>query len=283
MDFKEKITMMLKNSTEPIYRNRMNTNPFLFVEFAGITHPTRNFFYQDTGLCYYSFEYIVSGKLCIETGGKKYLANAGDTYVFKPGIDVKYYSLGEEKLEKKWFSVKGELVDKLFEAYHLTEDVFVTSCNTTPEIDAVHMLLLNTSDAAHTTQQLALNVHKIIMKISDREHSVDFSFHSGTSLAEQLKSFIDSGYHFSYTLNMFAQQFCTTPKYLIYIFKKNYGMTPYHYLCQKRIETAKSLLRDTHMPVKSIAEKLYFANASGFSKAFKKYTGISPNEYRDRS
>lgn len=283
MDFKEKITMMRKNSSESIYRNRMNTNPFLFVEFAGITRPTRNFWYQDTGLCYYSFEYIVSGTLCIESGGEKYLANAGDTYMFSPGIDVKYYSLGEEKLEKKWFSVKGELVDKLFEAYHLTKDVFVTSCNTMPEIDAVHTLLLNTSDAAYTTQQLALNVHKIIMKISAREHSVDFSFHSGTSLAEQLKSFIDSGYHFSYTLNMFAQQFCTTPKYLIYTFKKNYGITPYQYLCQKRVEAAISLLKDTQLPIKGIAEKLYFANASSFSKAFKKYVGISPNEYRDRS
>lgn len=283
MDTKEKIAMMKSNATVVLYRNRMNTNQLLFVEFAGVTHPTRNFLYQDTGLLYYSFEYVISGKMCIETGGRKYLVKAGDTYVLWPGIDVKYYSLGNEKLEKMWFSVKGGLVDKLFEAYHLTGKVLVAPCNTASEIEKIHMLLLNSSGASYTTQQLALNIHQIIIKISEKENNVDFSFHSGFSLAEQLKSFIDSEYHFSYTLKMFAHQFCSTEKYLIRVFKDKYGITPYNYLYKKRIEAAKSFLDSTELTVKDIATKLCFANSSCFSKAFKKHTGLSPNTYRKQS
>ncbi len=283
MDFKEKIAMMKRNAGTNIYRNRMNTNRLLFVEFAGVTAPTRHYLYEDTRLLCYSFEYVAAGKMCIESGGQKYFVRAGDSYILRPGIDVKYYSLGEEKLEKRWFSVKGELLDKLFEAYHLTEDVLVTHCNTAPEIDIIHTLLLNSSDASYTTQQLALNVHKIIMKMSEKENSVDFSFHAGSSLPEQLKSFIDSEYHFAFTIKMFAQQFCTTEKYLIRVFKEKYGVTPYHYLCQKRIEAAQRLLTDTNLSIKDITAKLYFANSSCFSKAFRKYTGLSPSAYREQS
>lgn len=121
------------------------------------------------------------------------------------------------------------------------------------------------------------------MKISEKEHRVNFSFHAGTSLAEQLKSFIDSEYHFAYTVKMFAQQFCTTEKYLIRVFKEAYGVTPYHYLYQKRIEAAQRLLTNTNLSVKDITAKLYFANSSCFSKAFRKYTGLSPSAYREQS
>lgn len=280
MDDNERISMMQKVSNESIYRNRMNTNRLLFVEFAGITHPTRNFAYQDSRLLYYSFEYIRSGKLCIETPSDKYIASAGDTYVLKQGLCVKYYSCGTEKLEKIWFSIRGELLDKLFEAYHLSDEVLVVRCNTSPEIEKIHTLLLNSSDACNTTQQLALNVHKLIMKISEKENRVDFSFHSGFSMAEQLKTFIDSELHFSYTLKMFAKQFHTTEKYLIRVFKEKYSITPYNYLYKKRIEVAESFLADTELSIKDIATKLYFANSSCFSKAFKKYTGLSPNAYR---
>ncbi|MDX1696343.1 MAG: AraC family transcriptional regulator [Ketobacteraceae bacterium] len=45
---------------------------------------------------------------------------------------------------------------------------------------------------------------------------------------------------------------------------------------------AKNLLKDTRVPVESIAERLRFSEPSAFYRAFKRWTGLTPAEYRDR-
>lgn len=47
-----------------------------------------------------------------------------------------------------------------------------------------------------------------------------------------------------------------------------------------RLRRATSLLRDTEASVEEIADELGFSDASGFSKAFRRWTGIAPREWR---
>ena len=66
----------------------------------------------------------------------------------------------------------------------------------------------------------------------------------------------------------------------IRIFKRAYGVTPYAYLLEKKLDLAGQLLRDTNLSVREIAEKLSFADEYYFSNVFKKKTGVSPSVYR---
>ena len=47
-----------------------------------------------------------------------------------------------------------------------------------------------------------------------------------------------------------------------------------------RLRRAKSLLGDTEASVEEIADELGFSDASGFTKAFRRWTGIAPREWR---
>lgn len=47
-----------------------------------------------------------------------------------------------------------------------------------------------------------------------------------------------------------------------------------------RLRRATYLLRDTQASVEEIADELRFGDASGFSKAFRRWTGIAPREWR---
>jgi AraC-like DNA-binding protein len=47
-----------------------------------------------------------------------------------------------------------------------------------------------------------------------------------------------------------------------------------------RIDRAKQQLKDTSRPIKDICSKAGFSNLSAFSRAFRKYTQLSPSEYR---
>ncbi len=68
--------------------------------------------------------------------------------------------------------------------------------------------------------------------------------------------------------------------YFIRYFKKKTGMTPQQYLINKRLQEAKALLSRLDLPVSEIAYMVGYSNVTHFVSSFKKYVGISPNQYR---
>ena len=70
------------------------------------------------------------------------------------------------------------------------------------------------------------------------------------------------------------------PEYLSHLFKKETGASLNDYIVTEKMRAAQSLLSDTNIPVSLIATKVGYSNFSYFSQVFKKYTGMSPVEYR---
>lgn len=64
------------------------------------------------------------------------------------------------------------------------------------------------------------------------------------------------------------------------LFKKQYGITPGHYLTSLKIDAAKSLLVENGLSVKSIAELCGFEDHYYFCKVFKEMTGATPTQFR---
>ncbi|MDB5085167.1 MAG: two-component system response regulator [Bacilli bacterium] len=69
--------------------------------------------------------------------------------------------------------------------------------------------------------------------------------------------------------------------YLSDLFSKETGETVSQVLTQIRIEKAKRLLELQNSHTYEVAEKVGFVDAKHFSKVFKRYTGLSPREYRE--
>ena len=69
--------------------------------------------------------------------------------------------------------------------------------------------------------------------------------------------------------------------YLSGIFKEVMKMSPQEYLLHYRVEQAEILLKETDRKIGDIAELVGYADAMTFSKMFKKYKGISPQQYRE--
>ncbi len=51
---------------------------------------------------------------------------------------------------------------------------------------------------------------------------------------------------------------------------------------EARYQLAAELLEDRSVPISSIAKAVGFANHSGFSRAFHRWTGMTPRQYRAR-
>lgn len=70
--------------------------------------------------------------------------------------------------------------------------------------------------------------------------------------------------------------------HFIRLFRKEVNNTPLQYINQKKIEKAQLILITDSMPIKNISYLLAYEDHSYFNRLFKKLTGVTPQQYRDR-
>lgn len=92
-------------------------------------------------------------------------------------------------------------------------------------------------------------------------------------------SFIRDHYNQSFSLEDLSRFCLSDPCYLIKVFKKKTGMTPYQYLRNYRIELAKKKLQQD-LPICAVALELGFFDQSHFHRHFKPLTGMTPFQYK---
>ena len=68
--------------------------------------------------------------------------------------------------------------------------------------------------------------------------------------------------------------------HLLRVFRRSIGITPHQYLMRVRLLRAIELLRDTALPVTSIAYEAGWEDLSNFNRAFRRELGCSPREFR---
>lgn len=100
------------------------------------------------------------------------------------------------------------------------------------------------------------------------------------SLADKIESYVKEHYKEDISRDTIADVFFLTPEYLAKVYKRQTGHNLKDYIIGYRIEMAKQLLADDIKSISDISAEVGFDNFSYFSTVFKKYTGITPGEYR---
>jgi len=92
--------------------------------------------------------------------------------------------------------------------------------------------------------------------------------------------YIQQNYSSGISIKDLSERLGFTPNYLSNLFRKEMGIYLLDYINKLRVEKAKELLNNTNMKSYEIAEKVGFKDDSYFSRVFKKFTGLRPNEFR---
>lgn len=103
------------------------------------------------------------------------------------------------------------------------------------------------------------------------------------SVLDEILHYIHHNYASNITLEDISQLFGYNRSYLGKIFSKKMGQNFNTYLDQVRIERSKELLLQDDSKVYSIAARVGYKNVDYFHIKFKKYTGISPAEFRKQN
>ncbi|MFW5684191.1 MAG: response regulator transcription factor [Spirochaetota bacterium] len=104
---------------------------------------------------------------------------------------------------------------------------------------------------------------------SDEEHAV----------VRQARNFVGEHFHEQHTMQDVAARLGVSYAYFSTLFKQHTGETYSHYLTRVRMEQARRLLEEVRIPVAEVATRVGYLYPKHFTRAFKKYWGVSPRAY----
>lgn len=99
---------------------------------------------------------------------------------------------------------------------------------------------------------------------------------------QKVLSYIRKNIYKTIDIDSLAAISCLSKDHFIRLFKKEINNTPLQYINQKKIEKAQLILITDSMPIKNISYLLAYEDHSYFNRLFKKLTGVTPQQYRDR-
>ena len=105
----------------------------------------------------------------------------------------------------------------------------------------------------------------------------DFS----SSLVIQIRGYVQSNISRPISVEELADALFISRTYLSAKFKKETGIALSEFIMREKIEEAKRLLRYSDKSLSLISDYLAFSSQSHLTRAFRKYTGMTPKKYRD--
>ena len=261
---------------EMVILSSMEGDDLLRLSRCGITDFDSNYRMKRRCSRIWVFEYICRGSGYLNIDGREYTPHEGDVYIISIGSDHEYGSNPKDPWRKIWFNFSGVLVSSLLKHYAIDNIDYIPAC---PELESVFKECLNemqdNPDNAHYHSTLVL--HKLIYHISQFVHGRRFMI---DDTAKELKGRIDSEALSGKTLGEIISDIGLSESQLIRKFRNTYGCTPYAYLLECRLNTAKTLLLNTTAKISEISQRTGFSNPYYFSAIFKKKFGVSPAFYR---
>lgn len=104
----------------------------------------------------------------------------------------------------------------------------------------------------------------------------------GDEAIARAQTWLEQHYTEPFDLDSFAARATLTPRTLMRRFKSATGMAPLQYQQRVRIAVAKERLEASHLPVNRIVWDVGYEDVSSFQRLFKRETGLTMVEYRQR-
>ena len=139
--------------------------------------------------------------------------------------------------------------------------------------------LLKLIEKSESAEELNSLLEDVAVRIAEKVNN--FNNKSIKLILRKAMDYIQEHYSEQVTLNEVAENIYVSTFYISRMFKKELGKSFVDYLNDVRIEKSKELLKDIKYKTYEVAEIVGISDPHYFSKLFKKYSGMTPSEYRE--
>lgn len=234
--------------------------------------------------------YCDKGQQIYEVNGKKYRIGGGDVFVTYPGEPHSTANYPEEKGILFWLQIEMPREGSSFMGYAgemaslLMKELRYLRCRHFKGTPAMKKNLEDIISLAQlpvsSINILSIHVHLQNFLLDIIRSTKEKTLHTDARI-ENVKKFIDDNLDSNLSIELLAGEHHISESHFKSWFKKIMGVTPMDYVHRKKIEKAKKLLRSNDSnTVTKIAYDLNFSSSQYFATVFKKYTRITPAEFR---
>lgn len=243
----------------------------------GKTICDRNYYVHRSCSGIMALEYISKGSGTLQINGKTYCPGENTAVLLTKESCHTYFTDPDDRWEKRWIVFDGELMSELINKYIPEEEYCFENCNLSHFFDDINRTAENyMNDYEQMTDNISVIIHRMFIYIKNRTKKGEYD------LPEQIRHYLDSNLENKITIDVLCTIFNYSKNYIIRVFKERYGITPYRYFLERKIDVAKLYLCNTKYTVNEIAQILKFADQHYFSTEFSRFEGISPKEYRKK-
>ena len=171
---------------------------------------------------------------------------------------------------------------KFFDAYpwqHLTDEQYRQVC------DAFNLVQTACNvEGVYREELISSTFHTLMVLLSSfRYEQMESQQDAGHQLSRQFNDAVIEHYRQSREVSFYARMFHLSPKYFSTLIKQETGISAGEWIDRYVTLQAKALLnRCRNHTIQQISDDLGFCEQASFSRFFKKQTGMTPSEYRER-
>ena len=214
---------------------------------------------------YYLLHYIFEGTGTVEQNGKTYTAGKDDLIIHEPSDTTSWYVADKET---PWvYAWMGFRVDPLLPPF---SDMVIHA----PAARNIFSALQECENEFPTDRIYSL-IHDLLQLFGQKNTTK-----APRNYAEIAKVYLDNS-SYQVPIEKIANALHIDRRYLTTLFRKAYGLSPQQYQMKLRMEKARDLLMNG-FSVTDASVRSGFSDLSNFSKKYKQYYGITPQQQKQK-
>ncbi len=230
--------------------------------FAGMSQCQGGHSYGPAVRNYCLIHYCVRGNGFFKNESESHTINPGQAFVIKPG-EITFYKADEENPWLYcWIAFSGSVSEKIKQ---LPSVIDIEDGSVFKKITSF------VAEGEQRPEKYLVCLVELFEMILERQPEKNAAY------ARMAKDYIKLHYMEDISVEHIADVFNVDRRYLLRLFKKEYGITIVNHIIKTRLAAAYEFLR-SGITVNKTAVMCGYGDAYNFSKMFKKYYGISPSE-----
>ncbi len=232
---------------------------------------------------FHTFHYIVKGKGIVMINDDYFALGPGESFYLAPE-DIAYYRAdNDDPWEYIWFKCSGTKSGIMFNSTILSKSRIITDTKDRFMERSIRKAESIARKKDVTSFEMTGFLYSFIgglIRLFPRTRKVKDSLIE--SYIDAMTEFIEERYTESDVIGKLSNYFHLDRSYIYRLFKRYFNCSPLEYLENHRVDRACEMLADEKKTAYEAAIDVGFQSYTSFWRLFKKRTGLSPQEFREK-